>query len=373
MIDHQNKLNRHLSFLAQDENNLALLVEISDLYLASGDLEAAQKFLHKANAIDRKACLAHQGLLYLHQGHFIKAKESFLEALEHTDTPALHFNLGFACFMNMDLEEAFDVLSAIIDEEYFSEARLLMARILHKQDDIEKALNLLENILADNPDNAEALGLLALLYFDLNNEELAYQTCTRALQLNPQNYDALIVKVLTGLVTQETSVEEIENLLQINPHNPHLWFALGTTHMHQGNFDLSESTLKKAVDIYPQFYDCHITLGWCQLLNNHPNAALKTYQTAAEIDANLADSWGGLALVYVLKEDFLKAEQFIEKANKINPDCFLTEIAQSIYFNHKNPVKAKKHLMKALKNSKVSVSEKLAFILEEMDKNDQLH
>jgi tetratricopeptide (TPR) repeat protein len=367
------KLNQHLSYLEQDKDNINLLVQISDLYLETGDLVKAQNYLDKASAINREACLGHQGLLHINRGQFSQAKEHFLEALAHIDTPALRYNLGFTHFITYELEEAWNILSPILEGEHYPEAKLLMARILHRQDELEEAIDLVEEVLEHNPADAEASGLLALLYFDLNEDDLALDNANHALLLNPDNYDAQLVRVMLRLATSETTVAEVEHLLTIKPQDSRLWFALGTAHMNQGDLESAESSLQKAIEIYPDFYDCQIALGWCQLLNNHLMEAQNTYQSASEIVPELADSWGGLALVHALQEDFLQAQQLIKKSNKINPDCFLTEIAQVIYFNHKNPKRAKEHLINALKNKKISVSEKLAFIIEEMHGSDQLH
>jgi tetratricopeptide (TPR) repeat protein len=73
------KLNRHLSFLEQDQSNLTLLVKISDIYLELDDLELAQSYLDKAKAINHEACLGHQGLLYLNQGLYA-LNEDFIKA-----------------------------------------------------------------------------------------------------------------------------------------------------------------------------------------------------------------------------------------------------------------------------------------------------
>ncbi|MCL9682672.1 tetratricopeptide repeat protein [Legionella maioricensis] len=367
------KLNRHLSFLDQDENNLTLLVEISDLYMELDDFESAQSYLDKAKIINHKACLGHQGLLHLNQGKFSQAQECFLEALNHLETPALRYNLGFTYFITFDFEKAWEVLAPLLEGEHYPEAELLMARILHRQDSIEEAIGLVENILEHNPDDAEALGCLSLLYFDLNEDALANETSLRALKINPENYDAKLVNMLIRLITHETTIEEIEELLQINPQDSRLWFALGNTYMTQGDLDSAESTLQKAVEIYPEFYDCHIALAWCQLLNDHVNEAHETYQDAVELVDELADGWGGLALVYALNEDFIKAEQLINKANDLNPDCFLTEIAQTICFNYKNPQKGKEHLVNTLRNSGIPISEKLAVFIEELQGQQQLH
>lgn len=369
----EEQLSRHLSFLTQDENNLTLLIKVSDLYLELNDLEAAQEYLDKASTIDREACLGHQGLLYLNQGQFTQAKEYFSEALNHVDTPALRYNLSFTHFVNSELEDVSKILSPILNGELHPEANLLMARALHGQGDLDTALDLVNEVLIHHQDDSEALGLLALLHFDMDESELAAEASGRALAINPDNYDAKLIDVMSRLVTQETSPEEIEELLQINPDDCRLWFALGNVHMSQGNLDLAEHTLKKSVEIYPEFYDCYIALGWCLLLNDNLEEAFEAYQTAAEFAGELADSWGGLALVHALREEFSKAEELMEKAKSLNPNCFLTEIAETIYFNHKNPLQAKEHLIKALKSSNVPVGQKLAFILEDLQTPTQLH
>lgn len=367
------KLNRHLNFLAQDQENLALLIEISDMYIELGDLDSAHHYLKKASAINREACLGHQGLLHLNQGQLSEAKECFIEALAHMDTPALRYNLGFTHFVTYDLDNAWDILSPILEGEHYPEAELLMARILHRQDSLEESISLVEHVLEHNPEDSEALGLLSLLNFDLNQEEAALQACTQALQLNPDNYDAKLVHLLLRLMTQETSVEEIEELLQISPQDSRLWFALGNTYMVQGDMEAAEQTLKKAIEIYPDFYDCHIALAWCQLLNDRIKEAHETYQNAAQLVDELADAWGGLALIHALTEDLQQAELLINKANELNPNCFLTELAESIYFNHKNPQKAKELLVRALKNNELPISKKLALILEETQSTQQIH
>ncbi|BCA94814.1 hypothetical protein TUM19329_11750 [Legionella antarctica] len=355
-------LMRHLSFLEQDKNNLTLLLEVSDLYMELDDLQLAQRYLDKARIINPEACLGHQGLLYLNQGQLSQAKDCFLASLNHFDTPALRYN-----------ENALEILAPILEGEHYPEAELLMARILHRQDSMDDAIGLVENILEQNPDDAEALGFLSLLYFDLNEDVVAKETSISALKINPDNYDAKLVNMLVRLITHETTVDEIEALLQINPQDSRLWFALGNTYMTQGDLDSAENTLQKAVEIYPEFYDCHIALAWCQLLNDRIAKAHETYQDAVELVDELADGWGGLALVYALNEDFVKTEQLINKANNLNPDCFLTQIAETIYFNYKNPQKAKEHLVDTLKNSTIPISEKLAASIEELQDKQPVH
>lgn len=369
----QDKLTRHLNFLAQDENNANLLVEINTMYQELNDFETAQVYLDRAKILAPEACLGYQGLLYLNQGQLDQAKTCFLQCLHLEDTAALRYNLGFCYYMAYEFKEALEILAPIADDDSLPETKLLIARILHRQGDLEAAVDWVNKILAVQPTHAEALGLLAMLYFDLNKDQLAHTTALTALENDPNNYDGQSVDILMRLLTQETHAEEIHTLLDTNPDDCRMWFALGNTHMAQGELPEAEAALQKAVDLHPEFYDCFTVLAWCQLLNNQIDKAQTNYQTATSIAQELSDAWSGLALVHVLKEEFAESEQLINKARNLNPECFLASVAQTIHFNHTNPAKAKEHLLKALQNSQVPIGEKLAFILEDMKAGELLH
>lgn len=367
------QLNRHLSYLAQDENNLTLLVKISDLYIELNDLNAAQEYLDRASAIDRVACLGHQGMLHLNLEQFDQAKESFIEALHYEDTSALRFNLGLTYFVNSDLDNAAEILSSIIEKEEHPEAMQLLARVYHSQGEMQQAITLINKLLAKDANNSEALGILTLLYFDTDENELALQTAERSLALNPDNYDAKLIKSMLGLIDQETSAEDVEKLLQINANDCRLWFTLGSVHLGQSNLNAAEECLKKALTIYPEFYDCSIALCWCLLLQDKLDEAFTLYQSAVTLCPEMADAWGGLGMIYALTEELGKAEEYIQKSLELNPECFLAEIAQVIYYNHTNPLSAKEHLLTVLKNTQITISEKLASIIEEMHEPVQFH
>ena len=369
----RDKLAENLALLSKNDNNLVLLLETCDLYQQIGELKQAQMYLDRAKSINRHACLGHEGLLYLSQGELKHARECFQEALYYLDSPALRYNLGFCHYMSHEFQLAWEVLAPLLEHEPFPEALLLMARILHRQGAIEKAVGLVEELLELDPSDGDSVGLLSMLYFDLKEEDLALKTAALALELNPENYDAKLVRVLSRILSQETSIAEIEELMKFNPHDARLWFALGNNYMTQGDLDAAEYTLKKGIDLHPEFYDCYIALAWCQLIRDDLDEAEETYQDAAGIVEELADAWAGLALVYALKEDFWKAELYIDKANELNSGCFIIEIAESVYFNHKNPKQGKEHLLKVLTNNQLPIGEKLAFVMEDLKEVELLH
>ncbi|MFI4962599.1 MAG: tetratricopeptide repeat protein [Legionellales bacterium] len=342
MIDQnlQETIEKHLGFLSQDEHNLNLLLEITSLYRQIGDLDSAQIHMDKANALDREACLVHQGLLYIKKSQVALAKECFIEALSLADVPAIRYNLGLCYYLSYEFEQSYTVMAPLLDEErQHPEAMLLIARILHRQDSLLEAVTLIQKVLAQNSQNAEALGFLSLLYYDLGEALLAKDTCLEALELSPDNYDAQLIHILSKLATKDSSIEDIEALLHINPKDPRLWFALGTTYTAKGDFDSAECTFKKAIELFPDFYDCYIALGWCLLIKNDLDEAEEIYELALQVEAELAEAWGGLALVSALREEFWKIDPLIEKAEQFSTQCFLCDMALSLYDYKKNPEK----------------------------------
>ena len=359
-------LARYLTFLNQDENNLNLLLEVSSMYAELDNIEQAKYYLNKASAINREACLASQGLFHLRQGQLQEAITLFTEALEHEDTALVRYNLGFAYYMDGESPKAWEILSTIEDEEYVPATRILMARMMHAEGALEEAIRLLEERVPNYLDNAEVLGFLSLLYFDINNDESAHNLSQHALQLDPNNYDAQVIDIMLRLISQKTSIEEIQHLLQVNPKDSRLWFALGSTYMTQGEFPLAIEQFKNTLKIHSDFYDCYIALAWSQLLNDELHEAHETYQNAISLVDDIADGWGGLAVIYALNADLEKADQLINKAKTLDEECFLAQIAEVIYLNHKNPQHAKKHLLNVLTDGNLPIGDKLAKVIEEL-------
>lgn len=362
----QETLDRYLSFLQQDKHNFHLLLDISSLYAELNDLDNAQDYLNQAKTINYEECLAAQGLLHLKQNEIPAAQEYLQKAVQHQDSPDLNYALGFSYYLDNKLDQAWMILTSIQDPEYSALAQQIMARILYQQDNIEGAIALLEAYSKQFPNDAEGLGFLSLLYFDNNNELLAQEFSQRALQLDSSVYDAQVVDIMLRLPHKETSSEEIKNLLEMNPSDTRLLFALGSSYMTEGDFSSAESYFYNALTIHPDFYDCYVALAWCQLLDNKISEAHKTYQNAIEVADYLADAWGGLAIIYGLSDELEQAEQLISKAQSLNSECFLTEIAQVIYLTYKAPEKAQQQLFQTLTNQQLAVSEKLALIIEQM-------
>jgi tetratricopeptide (TPR) repeat protein len=365
----QAKLERYLSFLKKDETNLNLLADISTLYNELEDAPKAQYYLDKIKCLNPRVYLITHGIWDLRKNQLPKALEYFRQALAYGNSDELYYHLGVTYYRMGQFESACSNLTFIKSVDYLPSTQLLMARILHQQNALSEAIELVNNVIYNEPNNAEALAFLSLLHFDNNQADLAKKLSQQALALDTNVYEARLVGCQLGLATNETKVEEVYQLIEINPEDCRLWFTLGSTLVNEGDLISAVDHLSHALELNPQFYDCYIILAWCQLLTHEMHHAQATYQKAISLQEHLADGWAGLALIHALNKDLTTAEQFISKAKHLNEDCFLTDLAQVICLNYKNPRQAQDYLFSRLSSQKMTDSESILIIINELIKN----
>ncbi len=366
------KLQTFLRFLEQDPFNLNLLLTISDAYRQQGDLKSAQDFLDKAKTIDCGACFSHQGFIHIHLGQFKLAKEELEKALAREDSPMIRYSLALCHYSLQESNEGIALLQPLLEKgSSTDEIELLLAKLLRQQNRLNEAIKLLEERLKNRGPSADFLALLAEIYFDRQEFELAQNTARQALLHNPENYEAQVILLLLLLSEGETTVVEIEALLKRKPDNAYLWFALGTTFMHKVQLQNAEVSFLKASELAPLFLDNWISLGWCQLCLDKLQQAKASYQQAIKIDEQSAEAWAGMALVLSLNDEFEEAEQLITKARHLNPLCLLADIAEMIQANQSNPLQALELFRKTFPSIALQISKVLDRVWAE--KNSILH
>ncbi len=217
---------------------------------------------------------------------------------------------------------------------------LLKAQILHHQQLIPHAISLLESFLSTHSLNDELHGVLSFLYFEHEDAANAHTFSEKALSLNAQNYNGLLVQTLLKALLHKANVDDINYLLSVNPEECRLWFILGTTQLQQMNIHAATEALLKATTYYPDFYDCWICLGLCYLLQNKIDLAKGAYQQAVKIEPNAADGLGGMALVHALNNQMDESVVALQYADSIDNTCFLAAIARIILANKTDPNEA---------------------------------
>jgi tetratricopeptide (TPR) repeat protein len=366
--DNKDQLTTYLHFLEQDPDNFNLLISISDGYRQSGDFTAAQLYLEKAKAIDSEACLAQQGFIDLNLGNYSQAKEALYKAIAREDTAILRYGLAICHYSLNEPTEGIDaLLPLLINGSPNYEVELLLAKMMRQQGRLDQAIKELKGALERHGPAADALALLAEIYFDNQELELAQEAAQQALIIEPDNYEAQVVLLLLRLAEGKTTVREIKTLLTRKPEDAYLWFALGVTHMREMKVKKAEEAFLKAAELDPYFSENWISLGWCQLCLDKIKKAESSYQQIIAINEEIAEGWGGLALVASLRADLAEAERLIAKAKQLDPQCLLADIAQIIHSNSSDPSKAGKKFKKTFPTVAEQIHAAMDMVLAEME------
>ncbi len=237
---------------------------------------------------------------------------------------------------------------------------ILKAQILHHQQKLDDAITLLEQLLLENESSADIAGLLALLHVDNNNPIKADLFSKKALALSPGNYEGRLVQMLLRARLNDATLDEINALIEINPQDARLWFALGNTQMRHMNLPAAEQAFSQTIVIFPSFYESWISSAWCHLLQNNISKAEMAYQQAVKIDVDAADGWGGLALIGALQNNMAAAQEKLQKAELLDAQSFLAAVTRIIVANQSKPEEAGRQFNLAFPSVAAEISQVLA-------------
>jgi tetratricopeptide (TPR) repeat protein len=356
----EEQLSRSLSYLEQDQKNINLILSISAHYRDLGDFSKAEEYLEKASALSGQVYWNQKGLIDLADNRIESALDSFRLAYEKEESPEHRYNLAYCLHLHQQFEEALDILKP----GGFYEAELLKAKLLHHLGRLVEATFILETLHKLDRSKDEPLGLLALIYFDNNQPDLALFYAKKALALNNKNYDARLVKALLNI--NESSIEEIQFLVNIQPKNCRTWFALGVINMQKMQFSQALEAFLKAIDLWPEFYDSWISAAWCYLFQNNVDKAEEAYENAIHISEELGEAWAGKSLVLALNSQIEEAKIFLQKAKEKEPNCLLVQISEVILLNALDPKLASEQLQKKLPKTSMTIQEILTQALNQI-------
>jgi len=125
----------------------------------------------------------------------------------------------------------------------------------YMEDDIEKAGRLLEDIVRDHPNLAEARNKLAFVLSKQRNEEAALKQYEASLEIDDNDdmtHNALAT-LLASMNENERAEEHYRKALAIDDNYEVTWFNYANLMLNLGRKDEAREMYQKAVDIAPGF------------------------------------------------------------------------------------------------------------------------
>lgn len=323
-------------FADRDPANPVLLCDLLDELLATGRLDDAAARIGKISLPLRELPgvrfrEARCALLSGDTKTTIALLQSLIDSMETVPAGVVH-DMAYAQFVEGHAEEALQTLTHAHDADGDTVAlALLKARILHRQKQLEVALEVLAPIQA-GARLPEVQGLRALLWLDIGDTTRASEQAELALKADPDQHEAGLVRGTVALWSQrvQESTAAFERVLARHPESGRAWLGLGQNVMLRGDVPVARSMLERAVTEMPDHIGTWHALAWCQLLEGDLAGAKHSFDKAFALDRTFGETHGGFALVHALRFERKEAEESIKRATRLDPQGRAARYAQSV-------------------------------------------
>ena len=192
----------------------------------------------------------------------------------------------------------------------------------HQAGDLQKAEEVYREILAQQPDNVDALHFLGILCYQKKDYDSAISYIKQALQINPGLDDAFYN---LGIVLQDSgqldeAIAQYQKAVEINPNVAEIYYNLGFALQKKGHLDDAVMYYQKALQIKPDFEDAYYNLGVIFQQKGLPDEAVTYYQRALLINPDLADVNNNLGLISQQRGKIDEAISYYISALETNPN-----------------------------------------------------
>jgi len=231
------------------------------------------------------------------------------------DDPNVWVNMAELHFDFNKVKEAEAAVDRVLEKEKGQvDANLLKGRILLTRRDFANALERLDLVVRESPSNAMAYYFRGLSHIGKGDSKVGQQDLVKAVELNPELLEARLI--LAELYLNERNADlarqQIDAAAKIAPRNTRVL-------MHQGSLKVLERDLKGAEEIYTRiiqadadYSPAHIQLGLIYNLTNRQAEALKSFNKALEINPNQTEALALVVGVHLRDKKFDEAMKACE-------------------------------------------------------------
>ncbi len=159
---------------------------------------------------------------------------------------------------------------------------------LHRQGRLAEAEQGYRALLAENPNDLEALRLLGVVRRERGDFKESAQWFARAHELAPEQ--------------------------------PRLLLMLGAVRYQAGEIAAARDAYERALGLDPNIGGAHTTLGHIAMLESNPTLAEQYFRTALRVDENDAQAISGLGMLALDREDAETAMKYLTRAGDLAPN-----------------------------------------------------
>lgn len=216
------------------------------------------------------------------------ALEEFKAALEEdNNNPHILNNIGL-CYIYLDdaqqAEKSF--LEALSIDDKIVQAYINLADLYYRQNEMLKAIEILQNGVYKMPDNPALRHYLARVYIDDSRYDIAIDQLDAVLELSPKNYDAYwdLGRVYFEMGVWDMAIANYERVLEFVEDNPLIYYNVALAYEANDEVDKAISNHLKAITINPQFAHSYKNLGVLFLSRGEKEDAKEHFEEYLKFD-----------------------------------------------------------------------------------------
>ena len=292
----------------QTQSNVEVLLEQARSEEKTGDYAAAERIYRQALALapDSLEALKRLGILEQTELKFDDSIRLFHQVLaSDARYPGVNFFLGVSYFGKNDFNQSIDSFGRELETPNpHPRSHYYLGLAFESSGRIEEAISQLNQSLAQNPKDADALYELARIY---KNASLRSIELLKALDQDSFQLHALMGEVYADEERYPEAVEEYQAALAKRPDARGMHYAIGVAYWAQQRTDLAEKEFKDAWNENPNDALTNLYLGDIAVRDQRFPEALRFLVVAQRGQPNMSQ-------VYVLRGKCFQALKEPEKA-----------------------------------------------------------
>ena len=298
---------------------------IGDAYRSKGNFAEAVEFYEEILKMNKDDDLAHNGIgiCFLSLKKLDDAIFHFSQAVKLVPQNFTYqANLGTAYTTKGDYikaTESYEEALRLKTDDYYSISRLADVKLRQKK--FLEAANLYERAISLNPSpNFEDYSGLGDAYRSLREIDKAIESYQNALKIN-QNDDLSLNGIGLLLLSQnkyQEAAEKFQKAIVLHPEVFIYHFNSGVSHLGMGKLEEAAQSFKKAIEINPQDHKGYAGLGDCLAAKGLLTRAIEQYEIAIKIQPS-PDYYSRIGNVYKRQKNWENAFTNLIKAVEFDP------------------------------------------------------
>lgn len=210
------------------------------------------------------------------------------------------------------------------EAETTNSAHLIATALQHHQSGrFPEARAIYMQVLADDPDNFDALHLLGVLAHQVGKHDIAVDLIEKAVRQNDGNAVAYnnLGEAYKGLRRLQDAERSYRRALEIKPDFAEVRSNLGNALKDLGRLDEAEQVFREAVELNPSFFVVHANLGNLLRERGQLDEAEALYRQALELKPDYAEAALNLSHLELMQGRYEEGLELLEKRLEVARDA----------------------------------------------------